>query len=154
MNTDTLIYIGLFLGATSTLLVVWAMLRLNRLDRVRKQFFSTGGDKDLESTLVDQNRNITQVQKELAELNEKTTDLTILNKSNYQKIGFLRYDPFHDSAGNISFSLALLNGKNDGVVISTLHSREGVRVYAKSLTAGESESKLTEEELTAINNAR
>jgi hypothetical protein len=154
MNTNAISYIGLILGIVSLLMVVWALLRLNRLDRVRKQFFSNSTDKNLESVLVDQNRSITQMQKELTELNEKTMDLSILNKSNYQKVGFMRYDPFHDSAGNISFSLALLNGKNDGVVISSLHSREGVRIYAKSLTGGGSESKLTEEELTAINNAR
>jgi len=47
----------------------------------------------------------------------------------------------------------LLDANNSGVVISSLHSREGTRVYAKPVTAGESSYTLSEEEQSAITRA-
>lgn len=129
-------------------------LRLNRLDRVRKEFFAGDLGKDLEQVLVDQNRSITKLASDLDNLRMQATDLFILNKNNLQKIGFIRYNPFDDAGGNISFALALLNAHDDGVVISSLHGREGTRMYAKSVKAGKSESKLTEEEIKAIEDAK
>jgi hypothetical protein len=66
------------------------------------------------------------------------------------KKGFVRYNPFGDVGGNQSFSLALLDKMDTGYVISSIHSREGTRVYAKSVEAGASEYNLSEEEKKAI----
>jgi len=48
----------------------------------------------------------------------------------------------------------LLDANDNGVVVSALHGREGTRTYAKHVKAGRSESKLTEEEMTALQNAK
>jgi hypothetical protein len=58
-----------------------------------------------------------------------------------------RFNPFKEVGGDQSFSVALLNGKNNGLVISSLYTREGTRIYAKAITNGLSEKHpLTEEE--------
>ncbi len=154
MNSETLSYITLALSFVTLLALIWMMLRLRRLDRIRKEFFGGGFDKDLEQILVEQNRSITKLNSDLNQVSEQIRDLTIINQSNFQKIGFERFNPFDDAGGNISFVLCLLNAKDDGVVISSLHGREGTRVYAKSLKSGVSESKLTDEEVSAIKNAK
>jgi len=56
----------------------------------------------------------------------KQEDLTHL-----QRVGLVRFNPFGDTGGNQSFALALLNDHGDGVVISSLHSRESTRIYGK-----------------------
>lgn len=66
------------------------------------------------------------------------------------KKGFVRYNPFGDVGGNQSFSLCLLNKESDGYVISSIHSREGTRVYAKTVEGGKSEYNLSEEEKKSI----
>jgi hypothetical protein len=130
------------------------MAKIAKLDRIRKEFLPSGQGQNLEQVLVDQNRSLTQLRADHDELNGRVRDLSVINKSNYQKIGFVRYNPFNDAGGNISFVLALLNGHDDGVVISSLHGRDGTRVYAKSVRSGKSESQLTEEEDQAIKESK
>jgi hypothetical protein len=70
------------------------------------------------------------------------------------RVGFVRYNPFGDVGGNQSFSLCLLNSANTGFVMSSIHSREGTRVYAKTVVNGHSEYNLSDEELKAIQIAK
>lgn len=53
------------------------------------------------------------------------------NLYNLQRVGLVRFNPFADTGGNQSFSLALLDGEGSGLVISSLHSRDATRIYAK-----------------------
>jgi hypothetical protein len=73
--------------------------------------------------------------------------------SSIQKVGVVRFNPFSDVGGNQSFVIALLDSKNSGLVISSLHGREGTRVYAKPVSAGKSEHHLSTEEIQAIKKA-
>ena len=67
-----------------------------------------------------------------------------------QKIGVVRFNPFDDGGGNFSFCLALLNGHNDGVVITSMYGRQQQRIYSKKISSGISDSQMTEEEKQAI----
>jgi HAMP domain-containing protein len=154
MNQTYLLWAAGILSVVSIAAVLYLSARLSRLDRVRKEFFQGDVNRDLEQILVDQNRLITKLAGDLENLRMQTEDLFLLNKNNIQKIGFIRYNPFDDAGGNISFALSLLNAHNDGVVISSLHGRDGTRMYAKAVRAGQSESKLTEEEIKAIEDAK
>jgi hypothetical protein len=154
MHTLNLVYFSLALGFLLLLVIIWQGIRLYRLEAVRREFFSSGLKKDLEQILIDQNRSLSQIKQELKLLDKNLENLVNENRNNYQKVGFVRYNPFDDSGGNISFALALLNDHDDGFVISSLHGREGTRVYAKAIKNTLSESKLTEEELKAIKIAK
>lgn len=154
MEQSNLLYLSLGLGVLLLVCFAWLLLRFRRLDKVRQQFFSSGIKRNLEEILVDQNRRLTAQAENLESLNHNFKELQILNKDNIQKIGFIRFNPFDDAGGNMSFALSLLNAKDDGIVISSLHSREGTRIYAKAIKAGGSESKLTDEEMQAINKAK
>lgn len=70
-----------------------------------------------------------------------------------QRVGLVRYDAFEGSGGRLSFSLALLDGRGDGVVLSVLASREGSYAYAKALRDGVPSHPLSEEEKQAISAA-
>ena len=71
-----------------------------------------------------------------------------------QRVGVVRFNPFPDTGGNQSFVVALMDARGDGVVLSSLHSRGGTRVYLKQLASGKAETALSEEELEAIRRAR
>lgn len=74
----------------------------------------------------------------------KKEDLTHI-----QRVGLIRFNPFDDTGGNQSFALALLNDHGDGVVISSLHSRETTRIYGKpvkNFAAGDFEFSAEEKE--------
>lgn len=71
-----------------------------------------------------------------------------------QKIGLLRFNPFHDTGGDQSFILALVDSNDTGVVISSLHTRTGTRWYAKAVKAGKGqEYELSNEEQRALKSA-
>ena len=88
------------------------------------------------------------------ELEAKITQIGKIADLGYHKTGFVRYNPFGDVGGDQSFSLCLLNGKNDGFIISSIHSRGGTRVYSKTVSNGESQYNLSEEEKKAIQVAK
>ena len=91
------------------------------------------------------NASLNQIMENLvkkAELNEKiifqlsaeVTRLENLNKINFQKYALIRFNPFEETGGDQSFVAAFLDGYNNGVVLSSLHSRNGTRVYAKPVS--------------------
>jgi hypothetical protein len=66
----------------------------------------------------------------------------------------MRFNPFKEVGGNQSYAVALLNGKNSGVVFSSLHTREGTRAYAKPVKNGSADGfPFTEEEKAVIHEA-
>jgi Protein of unknown function (DUF4446) len=69
------------------------------------------------------------------------------------RVGLVRFNPFEDTGGNQSFALALLDGRGDGFVVSSLHSRTGTRIYAKAIAKGASDAALSDEETTALKQA-
>jgi hypothetical protein len=68
-----------------------------------------------------------------------------------RKIGLVRFNPFPGTGGDQSFSLAVMDEKNNGVVITSLHHRESTRLYAKEIKEGQAvKQELAEEEKKAI----
>lgn len=69
------------------------------------------------------------------------------------KIGVHRFNAFSDTGSDLSFSIAIVNDEQDGVVITGIHSREQAFLYAKPIDKGQSAYMLSPEEKTAINRA-
>ena len=71
-----------------------------------------------------------------------------------QKVGIIRFNPFSEVGGDQSFSIALLNGNDDGLVLTSFYTREGNRVYGKPIKNGKSQYTLSQEEIKAIEMAK
>ena len=69
-------------------------------------------------------------------------------------LGIVRYDALNEGAGQLSFSLALLNATGDGVVLSSINGRTETRTYAKPIVAGQGKQELSPEEAQAVQSAR
>lgn len=109
---------------------------------------------DIESLLVQQIADMKLLDQEIQELFEISNRLRELGLKSIHKFSVLRFNPFKEVGSNQSFSLALLDGKNNGAVISSLHTREGTRVYAKPIKNGEADGfPLTDEERQVIKEA-
>lgn len=93
--------------------------------------------------------------KELVLLRQRCDKIEHEGTFHAQKIGVLRFNPFSDTGGDQSFILAILNERDDGVLLSSLHGRTGTRWYAKTIKAGKGlEYELSSEEKTAIKKAK
>ena len=77
-------------------------------------------------------------------------------KKSVQAVSTIRFNPFkgNGSGGNQSFATAFLNEDTDGVVISSIYSREHTSVFSKPINKGVSEYELSGEEKEAIENAK
>ncbi|PJA83918.1 MAG: hypothetical protein CO146_00165 [Candidatus Nealsonbacteria bacterium CG_4_9_14_3_um_filter_37_29] len=94
------------------------------------------------------------LEKNLGKLSEELENLKKESKFNFQKFGIVRFNPFSEVGGDQSFSIALLDGSDNGVVVTSLYTREGNRVYGKPIKAGISEYLLSAEEKEAIEKAK
>ena len=99
-------------------------------------------------------RQFAQVSARLEALEKGIAQLADQLPKTVQGVGIVRYDQFPDMGGNMSFSLALLDGRANGVVLSVLHGRESARVYGKSIEGGQSPHALSDEERQALALAR
>lgn len=70
-----------------------------------------------------------------------------------QKVGFLRFNPFEHTGGDQSFSVALLDRNDNGIILSSLYTREGTRMYAKEVEAGKAKHPLSQEETSVLSQA-
>lgn len=71
-----------------------------------------------------------------------------------QRVELLRFNPYDDTGGNISFTVALLDNQGSGVVITSLHARSGTRVFGKEISLGKSSKyQLSKEEEAVIKKA-
>lgn len=75
-------------------------------------------------------------------------------KLHVQKVGLVRFNPFKELGGDHSFSLAILDGEGDGVIITSLHTRDRTRVYMKAIKNRKSDVELSEEEIKALSKAK
>lgn len=107
--------------------------------------------KDLKVILEQLIQGVEDVNKKTNDLSKHTERLIKDGLLHAQKVGLLRFNPFRDTGGDQSFILAILDGKDNGIIISSLHSRAGTRWYAKKVLGGKGvEHELSSEEKEAI----
>ena len=117
-------------------------------------YFLSGKDaKTLEDTLI---QRLDQVDSLLESNEENDSNIKVLSKNmqrTYQKMGLIKYDAFHEMGGKLSFSLAMLDMRNNGFIINAMHTREGCYTYIKEIIDGNSVIVLSEEEQEALKRA-
>ena len=121
------------------LLSLWLLLLTVLLVRVMSHYQAlTKGvaQKDLISALNNFIAKTGQNHEALENFKKEFLDEKKAGMLHFQRLGFLRFNPFTDTGGNQSFILSLLDENGTGVVISSLHSRENTRVYAKQIENG------------------
>ncbi|MGW6282150.1 DUF4446 family protein [Kribbella sp. NPDC055071] len=92
-----------------------------------------------------------------SELRKLSKDLDVTRgelRETLQHLAMVRYDAFGDTGGKLSWSLALLDDKGDGVVLTSINSRADARTYAKQIKSFTSEAKLSPEEEEALETLR
>ncbi|MFA7134162.1 MAG: DUF4446 family protein [archaeon] len=99
-------------------------------------------------------KRIKDLELKIEELYSEVGKIKKENEKNIQKFGLLRYNPFNELGGDQSFSLALLDKNNNGVMVSSIFSQEKSRVFGKEIVKGKSKHQLSNEEEEIINQIR
>ena len=84
---------------------------------------------------------------------DKVNNFSEKMMSNVQKIGFVKYNAYDETENKLSFALALLDERQNGILINHIYSKHGSNVYAKLVTDGKVEDRISEEEAIALKEA-
>ncbi len=84
----------------------------------------------------------------------RVDELEALAGADISRAGFVRYDAFADSETGLSYALALLNRRGDGVVLTSIYSRADTRTFGKPVESFKPTVHASDEELEAIERAR
>jgi hypothetical protein len=142
--------IGLAVVTVALLVAVVVLaLRLRRLAADQRRAFD-GVELDVLAALARHTRRLDGIDDEVASVREHSTSVRSDLRHALSRIGVVRYDAFENVGGELSFSLALLDEHDDGLVMSSINGRSDGRTYLKVVTGGTSESQLSDEERTAI----
>lgn len=142
------------LVAVLVVLNLWFLWRWQKFQRRWRQLMTHSEGGSLEHTLYETLRRVALLEETLKAHGNHLERLQSQTDHCLQRVGIVRYDAFPDIGGHQSFALAVMDERGDGVVLSGIHSRQEMRVYAKPLRAYASPIGLSEEEKQAIREAK
>ena len=109
--------------------------------------------KQLKSGMFVSGEKVEQFEKELKEVTKELSGFKKEMTKAITKVGMVRFNPFNEVGGDQSFTIALLDSRDDGVIVTSHYGRDMNRVYSKTITKGKSSSALSKEEKEAIEKA-
>jgi hypothetical protein len=118
------------------LVVLIETIILSRLSHHYNHFLK-GNNQGLMGLLEGIQKTLSVHEGKTAKLTSKIDDLGQDGLSHIQHIVMHRFNPFNNTGGDQSFILGLLDGHKNGIIITSLHSRENTRFYVKSVIGGE-----------------
>lgn len=135
------------------ILVVILFKSVGKLEnRYRRLMRGTSG-KNLEELIISQLDNIEKADIKSEEALERCEEIRNNMKECIQKVAIMRYKAFEDVGSDLSFSIAILNENNDGVLLTGIYGRQESTTYAKPIDKGISRYDLSEEEICVLNEA-
>ena len=120
------------------ILIIVNIAQMRKLKKAYKVFMSGKNGKNLEDTLI---KRLDQVDTLLEANNENEKTIKSL------------FEAFNEMGGKLSFSLAMLDVRNNGFIINAMHTREGCYTYIKEIVDGNSIIVLSDEEQKALDRA-
>lgn len=150
-------YIVIGLAALVLILIILMIVHVVQMRKLKKKYNLFMGGKNAKSLEDVLSKRLNEIDALIASSkgNEKNIDTLFKTmRFTYQKMGLIKYDAFQEMGGKLSFSLAMLNEKNDGFIINAMHSREGCYTYIKEIIDGNSIITLSEEEKEALEMAK
>lgn len=151
-NRDVLFLIGFGVLLVWTICITALLVRMrSHYNRLTRGASSTGLTGVLEEILVREKA----LQKQMDAATVEGEKRNARGQLHIQQIGVVRFNPFADTGGSQSFSLAVLDGRDNGIVITSLYARTGNRWYVKEIRGGKGSSvALSKEEMAAIAKAK
>lgn len=162
MNTSNFMTLNLVLMIIISFLVIALLvttilliIAYRRLNTRYINFMSKLGEGDkVEKILSEYLRIVDETSKEIKKQCGRINVLESNLKKCVQKVGLIRYNAYGDTGSDLSFTMALMDSDDNGVVVNGLYSRESSSIFAKPLVKGNTKYNLSAEEIQAIDIAR
>ena len=134
--------------------VIISNARISKMNKNNREFMQKlGTGKDISEDINSYMERIIALEEALSETHSYCKQLENKVKNCMQKIGIVRYNAYNDAGNDLSFAVALLDEKNNGIVFNGIYSREMSNIYAKPIVGGKCKYNMTKEENEALNKA-
>lgn len=144
------------MGSAIIILLLLNIISQFRISKITKKYnrLVKGVDSgSLEELILDHIDRVDMVGEALVDIKDFCSDLDSRLKTAVQKVGFVRYNAFREMGNDLSFSIAMMDDKLNGFVITSIYGRDECNTYAKSIINGKSKYNLSVEEIQAIDRA-
>ena len=135
------------------ILVVVLFKAINKLENKYRRMMKGSSGKNIEQLIISQLDKIEDANKLAQEALNECETVQVKMKECVQKVAIMRYKAFEDVGSDLSFSVAILDDNNDGVMLTGIYSRQESITYAKPIDKGISRYDLSEEEIVVLNEA-
>ncbi|MGN0364733.1 MAG: DUF4446 family protein [Suilimivivens sp.] len=148
----------IIIGLVAVVFILFMMIAINlcqmkKLKKNYKIFMQGKKAESLEETLLKRLDQVDELMKANEENEKNIKELFQNMRFSYQKMGLSKYDAFNEMGGKLSFSLAMLDMRDNGFIINAMHTSAGCYTYMKEIVDGNSIIVLSEEEQKALNRA-
>jgi len=152
-NVEMWLAVSLLMHLLWVLVLTLLLVRVRSLNRRLQRLTAGATGVSLERVLVDHLARVEEVDTRQRQVEQRVSALEDRIPLCVQHVGLVRYDAFEDVGGQQSFSLAMLDALQNGIILTSVYSRSDVRVYAKAVRQGQPSHPLSEEEQQALRNA-
>lgn len=152
-NLALLLIASAALAVAALVLVAVIYLKLRRLRSAQLTVLGEAGRRDLVAHARETQGRVDSLEALIGQLEKKIqfTDRRLDDCLTFRSV--IRYDAYRDLSGMQSMSMALLDTRFSGVVVSSIQGRDHARIYAKEIYNGESKEKLSPEEIHVLKEA-
>lgn len=151
-ESNSINIILLIITFISLILSIYCIYKTKKNEKTYVNFMrKLGNGTNLDDMLKKYLTDVNLVKQDNEQIKAYYTKLDNDINNSIQKLGIVRYNAFKDVGSNLSFTLALLDRDNNGVVLNGLYGSTSSNIYAKPIQNGQSKYPLSEEEIEAIN---
>ncbi len=146
--------ISFFMLILNFLLLITNIKKTNRIKTKYNRFMNGLSDRNMEELLEKCLDNVNTVNLKNRDIELKINEIERNLIQCIQKVGIVRFNAFDNVGSDLSFSIAMLDNDDSGIVISGIYARDSSSTYAKPVITGKSKYTLSAEEIQAIDIAK
>lgn len=151
LQSSGVIIITIIINISLLLLYILNSIKLSKLRKNYSDFMSKiGKGENIDEILKKYIEKVDNIGLENKEIERYCDKLNNKVDQCIRKIGLVRYNAYKDTGSNLSFTLALLDEENTGIVLNGIYSRDTSNIYCKTVEKGSSSYALSKEEEEAI----
>lgn len=125
-------------------------IRVNRLSKQYNYFMSGETGQSIERKLAVEVKELRDMASTWETIISEQQAIKLVQSNSFQHIGFVKYNAFENIGNDLSFSLTLLDGKYNGICISSVYGRNESRIFTKAVVNGKSVASLSQEEQASL----
>ncbi|KPU42944.1 hypothetical protein OXPF_37130 [Oxobacter pfennigii] len=126
---------------------------ISKLSKRYRKFMRGNKDKNMEELLMDFVSKLDAMEGKVDKNDKLYKDMDSRMKKCVQKVSIIRYKAFDEMGAALSFSIAMLDANNDGIIVTGIYGRNECTTYAKPVDKGIPKYDLSDEEETVLQDA-